>query len=407
MADNNQQSSSAVADDLSVNDIVDLLGQDDDQKTAEVKEETPLDTKPSEKPGKEDEDEIHAEESDDKEEIKLEEEDDLTFKDIPKRQAILKEFPELFKKFPGIESAIYREQQYAEVFPTINDAKEAQARNEDYNKFEQSLLSGNIESVLASVKNTDEKAFGRITATFLQTLGKVDEKAYYATINHVIKSTLKTAFDTGKTNNNEQLQIAAQLINQFIYNSQNITVDQIQNNQQQEENPREQELKNRETQFAKQQLGIAVNDVSGRTENVIKSTIDKHLDVKNVMTPNVKRNAVNDIMREVDKEIGEDTRFKAILDKLWEQSFKENYSEASKLKIRNALLSKAKTILPAIMQRVKGEALKGQSNRNREVAENSDKRPIAQGRPSNSSPKTNDPKSLPKGMKTIDFLNSD
>ncbi len=74
-------------------------------------------------------------------EIEIKDDD---YADIPKRQQILKEFPELFKKFPAIEHAIYREQQYAEVFPTINDAKEALARNQDFKSFENELFSGDL-----------------------------------------------------------------------------------------------------------------------------------------------------------------------------------------------------------------------------------------------------------------------
>jgi hypothetical protein len=391
---------------LSTQDMYDLLGDDKTDDKVVGDDKTKKEEKVDDKTDDTVEEKVDAEPIEE-EPIKLEEEDELEYKDIPKRQLILKEFPELFKKFPGIEHAIYREQRYSEIFPTVGDAESAKATVEDYNKFESSLLSGNLEDILSSVKSSDDKAFSKITSGYLQTLQKVDQTAYFNTINHVVKNTLATVFNAGKQNNDEQLQIAAQLINRFIYQTTNVqpSIGPIAN--QQQEDPREAELRNREQEFAKNQLNIAVNEVSGRTEGVIKSTIDKHLDPKGLMTPYVKRNAITDIMKEVDKQIGEDTRFKSILDKLWENSFRDGYSEQSKLRIRNALLSKAKTILPEIIQRVKGDALKGQASRSRDAAETTDRKPLAQGRPASNTPSKSDKNSVPRGMKTLDFLMQD
>ncbi len=339
------------------------------------------------------------------EEIKIEEEE--KYEEIPKRQAILKEFPELFKKFPAIEHAIYREQQYAEIFPTLDDAKEANARLDDFKAFENELFDGNIEGVLRSVKGTNDKAFSKITSGLLQTLQKVDEKAYYGTLNHVLKNAIATAYNTGKQNEDEQLQIAAQLLHKFIYGNHNITLPEPQPNKEPDE--KEVRLQQRERSFIQQQLTTAVSDVTTRTDNVIKSTVDKYIDVKGVMTSYVKDKAIDDVMTEVRSSIGSDMRFRAMLDKMWEASARDNFSEVSKLKIRNALISKAKAILPGVIQKVKSTALKGNATRTREASESKDEKPISSGKPSNSSSKsglTKDGK-IPRGMSTLDFLSQD
>jgi hypothetical protein len=401
--------------DLSKNDIFDLLGEGDASENEKVITDIEADgtdsgktDKSKEKSTEKTEDAKQDENIEDEEEIKLE--DELEYKEIPKRQQILKEFPELFKKFPGIEHAIYREKQYAEIFPTVTDAKETLERAQSYNQFEQSLLSGNIENILTAVKDADSSAFGKITGGMLQTLYKVDQGAYYNTLNHVIKTTLVSAFNTGKQNNDEQLQIAAQLLHRYIYQTPNVTPpEQVRQQQQNQNDPREQQIRNREVEFNKRELGTAIQDVNNRTEGVIRSTIEKHIDPKNIMTPYVKKNAIRDIISEVDKEILEDNRFIQLKDKLWQVAHSEGYSEASKKRIREALLSKARTILPTIIQRVKMEALKNQASRSREAGESTDKRPVTSGRPatSNSSGKAADAKSIPKHVKTLEFLMQD
>jgi len=405
--------------DLSKEDILDVLMDgadtvDKSDKTDKAKdEELDLDVKDesdesdSEETETENDDSETEEEDKPIEEIELKEDDELDYKDVPKRQEILKAYPDIFKKFPGVEKAIYREQQYAEVFPTIADAKEAGQRLNTLKEFEGELLSGSIERVLASVKSTDDSAFQKITSGLLQTLAKVDEKAYYGTLNFVIKNALHSAYTTGKQGDDEQLQIAAQLLHKYIYGSTNVTLLPA-GTKSEEPNPKEIELNNREKSFASQQLGLAVNDITTRTDNVIKSAIDKNIDPRGVMTPYVKNKAMEDVIKNVQKEIISDTRFIAIKDKLWENAIKENFSEASKVKIRNALLSKAKTVLPGIIQKVKADALKGQASRNRGANESKDDKPVTQGKMANSSNKSSGgSKKDPSKLTSLEFLMQD
>src|SRR5216684_2440964 len=117
---------------LTSDDILDKLNETDEKE---------VDEKPKEEVTEESiKEPITEDEGRTEEKIEIEEEE--KYEEIPKRQAILKEFPELFKKFPAIEHAIYREQQYAEIFPTLDDAKEANARLDDFKAFESELFDG-------------------------------------------------------------------------------------------------------------------------------------------------------------------------------------------------------------------------------------------------------------------------
>src|SRR6187399_41792 len=125
-----------------VEDIIEIL--DDDAVSDETTEGEP--PKKVAKEDKEDKDE----------EVELEETetetDELEFVNVPRKKEILKEFPEIFKKFPGMERALYKEAQYAELFPTMQEAKDAKEELRNLKGVESEIMNGDIESVLRSVK---------------------------------------------------------------------------------------------------------------------------------------------------------------------------------------------------------------------------------------------------------------
>lgn len=374
--------------------ILDILNDETEKEEEKPDELAPPIVEEEEKPADENEEVIEEEP-----EIK----DELEFFNVPRRQELLKEYPEIFKKHPGLESALYREQQYAELFTTPTDAKAAVEDQKTFKEFESELLNGNLESVLVSVKKTDDKAFAKMTSSILQTLQKVDQGAYVNTVNHVLKQSLKATFDHGKSvggEEGEQLQIAAQLLHKFIYGKHEIDVVSAVNT---EEKPseRETEFTRREMAAKQQQFTSAVEDITTRTDNAIKNHLEKTLDTKGVMTPYVKSKAIDDILAKIKSDISSDARLKGILGKLWEESAKANFSDDSKTRIRKALLAKVQTIIQPITQRVKADALKGQTSR--KAKEISDEKPIERGRPA-TTPKKSE---IGKKESTLDFFNRD
>jgi hypothetical protein len=402
MSDN--QSIPETTGNLSTDDIVDLLGEDSSEGETDETKDTSEDSESSEDTSEDAEGEDETSEDDDESTETNVEDAELEFHDIPKRKEILKEFPELFKKFPGMEKAIYREQQYAEVFPTIADAKNANERLGIFNRVESDLMSGNIEPVLDAIKKNSKDGFEKIGDTILEALQKVDQDTYYGVMTKVIQNAIYSAFDSGKESNDEQLQIAAQLLNRFFF--KNIEPKPFKKPEAKNVNPEADKLRQDRIEFNRQLLDNAANDVNTRTTNVIKSTIDKHLDPRGIMTPYVRGKATADILGEIDKALMTDARFKGIVDKLWQKAATENYSESSKIQIRNALISRARTLLPGIMQKVKSEAMKGQQTRKIRDKEPESKAPLPRQRAEGSTKSKSDGK-VPRGVSTLDFLMSE
>jgi hypothetical protein len=97
-----------------------------DSLSTELEEED-NETETEETPSKQDdssdsEDEEDSDESEEAE-VKIESKDedleDLRYTNVPTRDTLKKAYPDIFKKYPELDRAIYREKAYTEIFPSI------------------------------------------------------------------------------------------------------------------------------------------------------------------------------------------------------------------------------------------------------------------------------------------------
>ncbi len=384
----------------SINDMIDEMASDDGKTPDDKSNEEDLLKK--EKEDKEPKDK-KEEKEEKEEEIELDEEpEDLEPVSDFRRKDFLKKYPEAFKEFPELEKSFYREKKYAEFFPTIEDAKEATEKLENYDKFESSVLSGDLDVIMATAKQSDQRAFNKMVDNYLPMLGKVDQAAYFHVIGDVIKNTITAMVREGGRLENDDLKAAGVILNQFVFGKSEF--EQPKSFGPSKPDDKETELSTERQQFVQERFESVLEDLSSASNNIIKSTISKHIDPKDVMTSYVRNTAIKEALAEVEESISSDTRFKAILDKLWEKAFKSNFNRSSLDDIKKAHLNKAKTLLPSIIQKHRNEALRGSGKRiNDEKEEPTRKGPISVGKTSsNSSEKSS--KEIPKGMRSIDFL---
>jgi len=404
---------------LTVNETIEFLDKEDEEEPLKLEDKP----KPKPKPEKKDEEEtpVEGEEDDEKEddEDKDEDEEDLEIKEeeldlvVPvRRKEILAKYPNLFKEFPHLERAYYKEQQYSEILPTIEDAKDAVEKATALDNFERDLLDGNTEKILQAVKNQDKNSFHKIVDNYLNVLGNVDKDAYYHVVGNIVKSTIVSMLQESKRTGEggEPLKIAAQILNQFVFGSSDFEPSKpLAKTEDKEDNTQ----KERERKFIQRQFEQARGDLKTRIDNVLKSTINANIDPKASMTDYVKKNASRETLETIQSMINEDTRFKSIIDKLWDSAHKADFSRQSLDKIKSAYLSRAKTLLPDVIKKARNEALKGMGKRVSEdssSSSSSDRKPLpATGRHTSTSAKSDREKAkeIPRGMKSVDFLMQD
>lgn len=385
---------------LGVEDTIELLSEPDEEKELEL-----------EKPDKKEGDEEKTLEDEIEEELEEPDEDKLELVTPNSRKEILTKYPQLFKDFPSLEKAYYREQKYSEILPTIDDAKEAVENSQALHAYEEKLLAGDTTDVLKAIKNEDEEAFHKIVDNYLPTLFKVDEPSYYHVVGNIIRHTIITMVKE----DNEELAAAANVLNKFMFGTDKFVQPSSLAKGEKPEDNKVKEIEQREKQLTQREFERTESNLSNRVENILKSTIDKNIDPKETMSEYVRRNATRDAQEELNSIIAGDTRFRTILDRLWERAFADNFSPNSVDRIKSAYLSKAKTLLPSVIKKARNEALKGQGKRvTDDDEETKDKRgplPVGNTRTATSSSggKTVKDKAreIPKGMKTVDYLMQD
>lgn len=413
--------------DLGKEDIVDILNEDDNDEQEDDKEtvrETEDKREPKKKGSKEkseasDEEDVEnldeIEELDEEElekEIKGPTEEDLELVTPEKRSKILAKYPNLFKDFPYLEKAYYREQQYTEIVPTIEDARIAVDKARTLDNFESEVLGGKTETLLKAVQSENPEGFKKLVDDYLPTLSRVDPQAYYHVVGNVAKHTIMAMVQEARKSNNNNLQAAAQILNQFVFGSSDFQApENFFKGEAQADNKQENQISEREQNFMKRQFDTALDNVNTRVNNILKNTVESNIDPKGSMDDYVKRNATRDALENLSQLTTNDKRFRLILDKLWENAHKDNYSQSSMDKIKSAYLSKAKTLLPAVIKKARNEALgtrtRNKSANNQESTE--DNGPLSTGRPRSETRrgKISDPKDIPSGMSSLDFLMQD
>lgn len=390
--------------------ILDLLSED-----TPVEGET-TEEKVVKEPEKEDEESEEKEKKEielvdeEKEEKPSYDEEDIEIIAPARRKEILKKYPTLFKDFPHLEKAYFRDQQYNELFGTPEDAQQVVARARNFDAFSEGLLNGNTTEILGAVKQENPQAFEKIVDTYLGTLREVDEKAFYHVIGNTIKSTVASMVQEANRSNNEDLLAAARILHQYVMGSTEWQgIQSFSKGKPKEEVQQENELNRERVEFFKERFETVQSDLQSRVDGVLKNTIDQNMDPKSSMTNYVKRIAVNEAFENTQKAIRMDPQFVRLLDRLWEKAATERFSKNSIEKIRSAYLSKAKTLLPAQIKKSRVEALKGLGKRVRE--DNNDNNEPIRARRETTTPSlvrgSSNKENPSKGKSTLDFLNED
>lgn len=415
----------ASGDGLSKDDVIDFLNVDEVEEKDEPLKLT--DDKKTDKPAKDkstktadaddakdDNDDDDTDEEDDElkgleEELEDPTEEQLELTTPVRRREILAKYPNLFKDFPYLEKAYYREQQFTEITPTIEDAREAVEARENLQRFEADLMQGNISTILTAVKDQDANGFYRIVDELLPNLARVDEGAYHHLMGNMAKHTIMAMLKEAKQSNNEVLQSAAQILNQFVFGTSDwVPPQRLSKDTKTEPDSRESELERRERALATERFEDARANLNGRINNVLKSTIEQNIDPKGSMTDYVRRNASREVHEQLNTLIVQDRRFKILTDKLWEAAFKSNFSKESVDRIKTAYLSKSRALLPSVIKKARNEALKGMGKRVKEEElgneETQTSRRTERSRSNDRSDKTSNKSDL-RGVRTLDFLN--
>jgi len=341
--------------------------EDKDKKPTEISDEDEDKDKDKDKDKNEDEDEDELAEI--LEDLEEPDEEKLELTTPVRRREILKKYPNLFKDFPYLEKAYYREQQFTEILSTIDDAKEAvKAKDTLENYVDDMVVKGNVNNVLKLIKDTNPDTFAGVVDNYMDHLMNVDKEAYGHVLGNITRNIILGMVQEAQDNGNEDLKVAALLLNKYAFGTSKFTApSKLAKAENAEGKDKETNLSRREQEFAERQVSLVTAEVETKVNNSIKSAIENNIDPNGVMTEYIKRNAIKDAQEKITELISKDIRLKKIVDKLWEKAAAANFSDTSKAEIRKAFLSKAKSLLSPVLKSARNEALKGMGRKVKEV----------------------------------------
>ena len=390
---------------------------DDEKEIEDEDKPKKLDKRDRDDGEEEEEDEETSEEEDELKELEeeLEDPDEEKLEVVApvRRREILKKYPTLFKDFPYLEKAYYREQQFTQVYPTIDEAKDAREKAETLGRFEEDIVGkGNQKNILKLIKENNPKAFNKVVDDYLDNLGEVDERAYTHVISTMSKQTIKALWDHGKEMRNDdglKMQEAAVILNQFLFGSSKYKPP-VRLSESEPEEKKEQEISERERSLIRQAFDGASTEVSTKVNRFLQLNIEANIDPKKTMTEYIRKNATKDAIDKIQDLIDRDSRFKTLADRLWEASAKENFSKSSQEKIIKAYIAKGKSLLAPVVKSARNEALRGMGRKiekdTKESFDKTDNGDVEPERERSRSSSKSKAKEIPRGMSTFDALNT-
>jgi hypothetical protein len=369
---------------LSKSGILDVLNSKDDKElNLELKDEDDEDDDPErevetevEDPDKEVETKEIEPEKDElaelEEELKEPKDEDLELTTPVKKREILAKFPTIFKDFPSLETAYYRELEYTKLLPTIQDAREAVNAVTVLENFEKDLKEGKTVELFKAVLKDDPNAFAKLADTYMDNLAQADERAYHHVLGNITKDIVEAMVRAGKKSENKDLQDSATVLYQFMFGDvewkpkAKLAIPD-------EPNSERASLEKDKEDFERTKYSERQSELMTGVDNRITSVIDANIDKTNLMTPFVKKNAIKEVQSKLDSLVKADTRFQSIVTRLWQKAKEAKYNRDSMQAIETAHISKRRSLLPTVIVAIKKEALKGSTISRKKATEDKSK----------------------------------
>jgi hypothetical protein len=295
------------------------------------------------------------------------EEEYTGIKPRPSFKDIKAAFPDLFKKFPALRESFFREQKFTEMFPTIEDAKEASTKAQVFDHIESSLMSGTSKTLLDGLEEADPRAMKKFVTGFLGEVYGKSKELYYETTRPIVDSMIRNLYSEGQRSGNENLTNSALNLANFLYGTPTIpkAEQQADNSLDQER----QELTRREQDFIQRRAAEGRAELEDSTIKYLSSEISKGLDPK-VFSDTIRDLISEKVIAETDRIISSDGDHQRLVNSLWRRAQQQGFNRESMLRIRAAYLEKARQVMPGIRNKIRTEFL----NSKKRAAEVSDKR---------------------------------
>lgn len=343
----------------SIQDIANHLAEEVEEEVV-VKDPEEID-EPEEK-DEEDEEESSEENEEGKE--GTEKEGEGKGQEVIKFKEITAKYPNFFKDFPAFRHTLFQNEQYRELFPSMEDAKAAHEDVEGIRELEDALISGDegdIAGVLDSMKELGEDVIPNFAMSFLPALHKMDQETYFNVVTPVFVNLVQEIYGAGISNENENLRNAALVVSQFLFRDQKVASGEktvkLPERKQPKNNKEEDELTKERNAFRTERYTTLYNDVVHDCDSQLRNLVLEGMDPKNTMTEGMKDLVAERVVKEISKTLSATTSHTSKMNALWKKAGEANFSTGNKSRIVSAYLEAAREIMPRIRSKIRASAL--------------------------------------------------
>ena len=382
-------------------------GNDETQEGESSEDESSEDSEESE--GSEEEETEDSEDSETEDEEDSESDEDVDEEDEevdakgpfdrPTIKDIKEKYPKFFKDFPELRHAFFREKEFSNLFPSVDEAKEAAYKANEFDALEGCITEGNLHPLFETLHKNDPATLRTFVTSFLPTLyegsrelfAEVTDPILKNFINSVKREGIRIGGDKGKN-----MQIAARYFAHELTGQAEVAdVDLARKG----DSPEVTRLREQRSNEVKQRHQELLSDVRNETNVRLTKIIMKDLD-PNKALPRFTREAIaKKIDEEIRAKLKQDPSYQSRMDLLWRRAQKSGFRSDAKPQLVSTFLGRARQLLVPIRQKARKDA----------QLDKGEKKPVKKVlRGGTSSGKTTSSKLDPKayrGMSALDILN--
>lgn len=326
--------------------------------TAEPSEEeigSDLDLIDSDPPSIQDEDSSVPLDVDEAEDLATEDKKEDEKKDKKKEPAgilvdVKEKYPEIFKEFPDLRKAIFHEKEFLKLFATVDEAKEAKERADNFDFLESRLVSGDSEAFLESLNEVDGEAVGKFSKSFLPTLYQKNRDVYFSIIDPIIQNVIRATYVEGEKSNNNNLKNSAWHFSKFIFGTEKFATEE--NRHPTNQDPEREKFEKEKKEFFTRRFQEAQSVVEGEIDKKLREWAGQGLDG---VSPTAKKLIGDAVVREVDGILAKDPNHLSTVKSLWKKASNSGFSSEIIARISSTYLARAKDLVPTIRNKYKAE----------------------------------------------------
>lgn len=286
---------------------------------------------------------------------------------------VKEKYPALFKDFPQLKEAFFREQNFTELFPSIEDAQRALEAETAYNEITEAVVSGDAKTFITQLEQESKEGLEKFSTNFLETLRETNKELYFDVVGPTLKTFIKNVYDYGRGRTDEKertaLMNAAKVVRQALFGGKYEDIESDTDTTSMRDRSKKDDSvdKDKEAYYAGKYQEL-YKDVTNVCYSKLDEEINKGLDDLSKTKPGLKKILAKTVRDSVLQEMNKDENYIRRMNGLWSREKRNGFSGTLKNSFVTTFLGKAKTLVPKLRSEARREALgkEDSNNNNRE-----------------------------------------